>query len=370
MTAALEKIREPEGAVRQTHPLKLEPSPNFAQWLAELNTSLCLTTYQAGKIFLIGSADGERLSLFERTLNRCMGLAVTPRSIYVSTQWQLWRLENALSQGQTKDGYDRAATIACAHEFIMELPQGATVTGDIDIHDMAVDVDERLVFVNTLFSCLATTSETHSFRPLWKPSFITNLAPEDRCHLNGLAMRDGIPAYVTAVSQTDSVGGWREHRRRGGCVIDVKSNDVVGHGLSMPHSPRWHDDKLWLHNSGSGEFGFIDFATGRFEPVCCCPGYLRGLTFCGGYAVMGLSRPRGAAAFAGLVLDDTLKKAGIDAQCGLLVVDLTTGETVHSLKIEGVVEELYDVAALPGVSRPMAIGLQSDDIARVISIEE
>ena len=153
-------------------------------------------------------------------------------------------------------------------------------------------------------------------------------------------------------------------------MIDVKSNDVVGHGLSMPHSPRWHDDKLWLHNSGSGEFGFIDFATGRFEPVCCCPGYLCGLTFCGGYAVMGLSRPRGAAAFAGLVLDDTLKKAGIDAQCGLLVVDLTTGETVHSLKIEGVVEELYDVAALPGVSRPMAIGLQSDDIARVISIEE
>ncbi len=357
--ATIEKTHEPETAATQSPPLKLEPSSKFAQWLAELETSHCLTTYQAGKIFMIGSAEGDRLSVFERTLNRCMGLAVTPRSVYVSTQWQLWHLENAMAEGRSKDGYDG-----------VYVPQAGSVTGELDIHDMAVDDDDRLIFVNTLFSCLATTSDTHSFKPLWQPKFITELAPEDRCHLNGLAMRDGKAAYVTAVSQTDNAEGWREHRRRGGCVIDVKTHDIVGHGLSMPHSPRWHDDKLWLHNSGSGEFGFIDFETGRFEPVVCCPGYLRGLTFCGGYAVMGLSKPRGNKAFAGLVLDDTLKKADVSAQCGLLVVDLTTGETVHSLKIDGVVEELYDVAALAGVSRPMTVGFQNDDIRRVISIEE
>lgn len=358
-TATLEKPPAPEDEVRQAPPLNLEPSSKFVSWLAELETSLCLTTYQSGKIFMIGTADGERLSVFERTLNRCMGLAVTDRSVYVSTLWQLWRLENALPAGQSKDGYDS-----------IYVPQMGSVTGDLDIHDMAVDDDGRLIFVNTLFSCLATTSETHSFRPMWKPDFITSLAPEDRCHLNGLAMRDGKAAYVTVVSKTDTAGGWREHRRRGGCVIDVKTNEIVAHGLSMPHSPRWHDGKLWLHNSGSGEFGYVDFKSGRFEPLVCCPGYLRGLTFCGDYAVMGLSKPRGSKAFEGLVLEDTLKKAGVSAQCGLLVVDLNTGETVHSLKFDGVVDELYDVAALPGVSRPMAVGLQSDDIRRVISIEE
>ena len=308
---------------------------------------------------MIGSTESDRLSVFERTLNRCMGLAATPRSIYVSTQWQLWRMENVLPAGKTKDGYDG-----------VYVPQVGTVTGDIDIHDIAVDTDGRVIFVNTLFSCLATTSDTHSFRPLWKPHFVTDLAPEDRCHLNGLAMRDGKPAFVTAVSQSDNVEGWRESRRDDGCVIDVKSNEIVAHGLSMPHSPRCHGDKLWLHNSGSGEFGHIDLASGRFEPVCFCPGYLRGLTFCDGYAVMGLSKPRGNKAFDGLALDTTLKKSKVSAQCGLVVVDLTTGETVHSLKIDGVVEELYDVVTLPGISRPTTIGFQTDDIRRVISIEQ
>lgn len=360
MSAVSEKTRTPKAAAIEKPQLLLEPSPQFAKWLAGIKTSLCLTTYQAGKIFMIGSTEGDRLSVFERTLNRCMGLAATPRSsIYVSTQWQLWRLENALPDGQSKDGYDG-----------VYVPQVGTVTGDIDIHDMAVDGDGKLVFVNTKFSCLATTSEIHSFRPLWQPSFITDLLPEDRCHLNGLAMRDGKPAFVTAVSQTNSADSWRESRGKGGCVIDVESNEIVAKGLSMPHSPRWHDDKLWLHNSGSGEFGYIDLATGKLEPVCFCPGYLRGLAFCDGHAVMGLSKPRGKKAFAGLALDATLKKSKVDAQCGLVVVDLTTGETVHSLKFDGIIEELYDVIPLPGVSRAMTIGFQNDDIRRVISIEQ
>ncbi|MDH3738500.1 MAG: TIGR03032 family protein [Alphaproteobacteria bacterium] len=360
MGAVAAKSRKSKAAAVPDAPkLVLEPSPHFAKWLAGLKTSLCLTTYQAGKIFMIGSAEGDRLSVFERTLSRCMGLAATPNSIYVSTQWQLWRLENALPEGETKEGYDA-----------VYVPQVGSVTGEIDIHDMAIDGDGQLVFVNTLFSCLATSSDTHSFRPLWQPSFITDLVPEDRCHLNGLALRDGAPAFVTAVSQTDTAEGWRKSRDKGGCVIDIKSNEVVAKGLSMPHSPRWHDDKLWLHNSGTGEFGHVDLATGKLEPVCFCPGYLRGLTFCDGYAVMGLSKPRGKKAFAGLALDATLKKSKVDAQCGLVVVDLTSGETVHSLKFDGIVEELYDVITLPGINRAMTVGFQNDDIRRVISIEQ
>lgn len=243
-----------------------------------------------------------------------MGMVAAGNSLYISTLWQLWRFGNALAPGQVKDGYDR-----------VYVPQVGTVTGDLDIHDLGLDGDGRLIFVNTLFSCLATTSDTHSFKPLWKPRFITKLAAEDRCHLNG---------------------------------------------LSMPHSPRWHQGRLWLHNSGTGEFGYADLEAGRFEPVAFCPGYLRGLSLHGGYAVMGLSKPRQNRTFTGLALDDALVEKQTAARCGLHVVDLNSGDTVHWLRLEGIVEELYDVVVLPGARRPMAIGMVSDEIRRVISIGE
>ena len=339
--------------------LELMPSRQFPEWLAEQKLSLAFTTYQAGKLFFIGLQPDGRLSIFERTLNRCMGMVATGNSLYVSTLWQLWRFENALLPGQAQNGYDRV--------FV---PQVGCVTGDLDIHDLGVDAHDRLVFVNTLFACLASVSESHSFRPLWKPPFVTKLAAEDRCHLNGLAMKDGRPGFVTAVSESDVADGWRDHRRDGGVVIDVAANAVVAGGLSMPHSPRWYQDQLWVHNSGTGEFGRVDLKAGRFEPVTFCPGYLRGLAFIGDYAVMGLSKPRENKTFTGLALDDALAQKKTEARCAIQVVDLRSGDVVHWLRIEGIVEELYDVVALPGVRRPMAIGFMSDEIRRVISIAD
>ena len=225
------------------------------------------------------------------------------------------------------------------------------------------------VFVNTLFSCLARPSGTHSFTPVWQPRFISRLAAEDRCHLNGLAMRDGRPAFVTLVGPSDVADGWREHRRSGGLVIDVASGEAVAGGLSMPHSPRWHGGRLWLLNSGTGEFGHVDLATGRFEPVAFCPGYARGLAFIDGFAVIGLSRPRAKTpTFEGLALGERLEQKGAEPRCGLHVVDLATGDASHWLRIEGVVEELYDVIALPGLRRPMALGFMTDEIRRVIRV--
>ena len=336
---------------------ELSTSRQFSSWLAEQGVSLSFTTYQAGKVFLIGLRPGGRLSVFERTLSRCLGMVADGNSLYISTLYQLWRFENTLKAGQKHNDYDR-----------VYVPQVGFVTGDVDIHDLAVDHDGKMIFVNTLFSCLATVSETHSFVPLWRPPFISKLAAEDRCHMNGLAMREGRPAFVTAVSESDVADGWREKRRDGGCLVDVQANKVVLRGLSMPHSPRWYEDRLWLHNSGTGEFGYADPGDGRFEPVCFCPGYLRGLDFVGDFAVVGLSKPRENRAFSGLPLDDALEEKKVEARCAIHVIDLRTGDTVHWLRIEGVVQELYDVVVLHDCQRPMAIGFQTDEIRRVISI--
>lgn len=338
---------------------EITTSRHLMAWMAEQKLSIALTTYQIGKLFLLGLKSGGELSVFERSFNRCMGLCPTGNGFYMSSLHQVWRFENLFTQGEQQDGYDR-----------LYGPQVGNITGDLDIHDMAVDAQGRLVFVNTLFGCLATLSDTHSFKPLWRPPFLSKLAAEDRCHLNGLAMRDGQPAFVTAVGASDVVDGWRDHRAGGGLVMDVRGDAVVAGGLSMPHSPRWHQGRLWLLNSGTGEFGHVELDSGRFVPVTFCAGYMRGLYFHGDYALVGLSKPRHNRTFSGLPLDERLKSRGAEARCGVQVIDLRTGDAVHWLRIEGVVDELYDVITLPNVRRPMALGFKTDEINRVLSIEQ
>ncbi|MGH8671758.1 MAG: DUF4915 domain-containing protein [Burkholderiales bacterium] len=116
------------------------------------------------------------------------------------------------------------------------------------------------------------------------------------------------------------------------------------------------------------DFGHVDVKRGRFEPIAFCPGYLRGLSFVGDFAVVGLSLARDNKTFSGLALDENLEKRGAEARCGLQVIDLRSGDVVHWLRIEGVVKELYDVAVLPGVQRPMALGFKTDEIRRTLSI--
>jgi len=340
-----------------TPSLEITASRQFMSWLQEQNTSLIFTTYQIGKVFLIGSKPDGKMSVFERTFNRCMGLWASSQTVYMSSLYQLWRFENTLKPGENYQGYDR-----------LYVPQMGYTTGDIDAHDVAMHKNGKPVFVNTLFSCLAQPSEEYSFEPIWKPPFVSKLAAEDRCHLNGLAMQDGEPQFVTCVGQSDVNEGWREHRVGGGCVVDVASNEIVATGFSMPHSPRLYKDKLWLLNSGRGEFGYVDLNTGKFEPVAFCPGYLRGLNFIGDYAIVGLSKPRGNKTFSGLPLDELLTEKNASARCALQVIDLKSGDVVHELRIEGVVDELYDVCPLPGVRQPMALGFKTDEIRHILSL--
>ncbi len=339
--------------------LELSGSRLFTSWLAGQKTSLAFTTYQAGKLFLIGLKSDGSLSVFERTFDRCMGLGVRDRQLWMSSLYQLWRFEDFLDPGEHKDGHDAVFVPVVGH-----------TTGDIDIHDIHAGADGQATFVATRFNCLATLADLGSFRPVWRPPFIDRIAAEDRCHLNGMAIgEDGRPAYATCVGVSNIAEGWREHRRDGGVVVDVASGEVVASGLSMPHSPRLYDGKLWLLQTGTGEFGHIDLATGAFEPLCFLPGFARGVSFIGDYAVIGLSRPRENRTFEGLVLNERLEQAGIAPRCALYVVNLKTGDMEHWLEIRGVVQELYDVATLPGIIRPMALGFRTDEIRFVVRPE-
>jgi len=339
----------------------LTTSRGFTSWLARIGGSLAFTTYQAGKVFFLGLKPDGKQSVHERTFARCMGLGVSKdaRTLLLATHYQIYRFDNVLPSG-AKSGHNDAIYV----------PRLSWITGDLDVHDVDFDPAGRPIFVNTLFSCIAEASDGYSFKPLWRPPFITKLAPEDRCHLNGMALAEGRPRYATAVSMSDVADGWRDKRADGGIVIDIASNEVICDGLSMPHSPRLHGEKLWLLNSGTGELGFVDRDAKRFSPVAFCPGYARGLAFAGDCAIVGLSLPRENRTFQGLPLDGALTSRHAEARCGLVIVDLATGDTIAWVRLEGVVRELYDVAFLPGLQMPAAIGFKTDEILRVISIDE
>jgi uncharacterized protein (TIGR03032 family) len=337
-------------------------SQTFSGWLAEQNCSIGLTTYQAGRLFLVGRRPNGAIRAHERMIEQCQGLWTDGQTVWASSMHAIWRFENEIPAGQvTAAGVDR--------RFV---PREGRVTGRIDCHDIGmttIDGQKRPIFVSTLYNCLATISETAGSKLYWKPPFISDLQPEDRCHLNGLAMDGERPAYVSAVSRSDVLDGWRERRRDGGVIIDVESGEVVASGFSMPHSPRLYDGKLWVLNSGEGTFGTVDPKDGTFTPVAFCPGYARGLSFIGRYAVIGLSRPRRNQTFEGLALDELLASKDAVPRCGLIIVDIDTGRTVEWLRFEHTIDELYDVAVVPGVVQGELVGFKGDDIQKAIAIE-
>lgn len=349
------------GAEAPQEVFRADASRGFNAWLESQNASLAITTYRVGKIMFFGLDEKKDLWIFNRNIGRCLGLTSYENGFWVSSNTQFFRFENLVRPGQLGQG-------GCDAYYA---PRMSYFTGDLDIHDVALDKDGSPVFINTLFNCLAKPSAEHSFEPIWQPPFISKLVAEDRCHLNGLALRDGVPRYVTMISQTDVYEGWRGQRESGGVVMDISNNEVVCDGLSMPHSPRWHDGKLWLHNSGTGDFGYVDMEKETFVPLAFCPGYLRGLDFIGDHAVVGLSKPRDEnKTFTGLALDGRLKEKGIEPRSGLYFIDLKTGTITHSLVFEGIVDELYDVAVLNGVRKPGAIGPLGEEIKTVLSISD
>src|SRR5262245_18610499 len=303
-------------------PLRSIHTTNFGPLLGELGLSLLVATYQAGKLVVLRQNDQGTLNTHFRTFQRPMGLAVAGDRLALGTALEVWEYHNLPAVARNLEP-------AGSHDACF-LPRQGHVTGDVQVHEMAwvprPGKDEpELWFVNTRFSCLCTREMPYSFAPRWRPKFITAIAPEDRCHINGLGVRDGQVRYATALGATDTPGGWRERKKDGGVLLDVAHDAVLARGLSMPHSPRWYAGKLWVLNSGEGGLGTVDPATGKYEEVASLPGFTRGLDFVGPLAFVGLSQVRESAVFSGIAIAE---RPVAERCCGVWVVNIRSGRVV------------------------------------------
>jgi len=323
----------------ETDPLRSVYTSNLPDILAQLNISLVVSTYQAGKVVLVRN-DGDTINTHFRTFQKPMGMAVHQNRLTIGGSKTVWYLRNMPAVAQKLDPPGK-------HDGCY-LPRRVHVTGDIDIHEMAYAADDELWIVNTRFCCLCTLDQDHSFYPRWRPHFVTALAPQDRCHLNGMAMVNGRPKYVTALGETDTPGGWRENKRDGGILMDVETNEVLLRRRSMPHSPRWYGDRLWLLESGEGSLALVDLDAGTWRTVAQLPGYTRGIDFVGPLAFIGLSQVRETAIFSGIPVVERLK----ERICGVWVVNIQTRQTVAFLRFEEGVQEIFAVQVLRGVRFP------------------
>jgi uncharacterized protein (TIGR03032 family) len=314
----------------------------FPALLRELKISLLVSTYQAGKLIVV-RAQGHELNTHFRNFMSPMGVVYQAETgrLAIGAKSEVWEFHN-----QTDVAPKLEPKEMCDAAF---LPRRVHHSGDIRIHEMGY-IGREIWAVNTRFSCLCTFDADNSFVPRWRPKFVSALAPEDRCHLNGMAIADGRAKLVTCLGATDTQGGWRENKRNGGLVLDVDTGETLISGLSMPHSPRFHGGRVWVLESGYGTLSTADLKTGKTEIVTKLPGFTRGLDFYGPFAFIGLSQVRESAVFSGIPLVEELSES--ERTCGVYVVDIRTGATVAFLRFEGIVQEIFAVTVLPGIVFP------------------
>lgn len=329
----------PEGTADALPALRSVHTENLPLILKETNSSLAVTTYQAGKLVFL-RPQGKKLNTHFRAFDSPMGLAANHQILSIGTPGHIYHYRNMPAVAQKRE--------PIGHVDACYMPRDSHTTGDILVHEMAYGENDELWVVNTRFSCLCTLDNINSFVPRWKPSFITGYSPNDRCHLNGLGMVDGKPKYVTALGETNAPTGWRDNKRNGGIIIDVPSGEIVARNLSMPHSPRWHNGQLWVLESGKGTLSIVDLKTGKHEAVATVPGFTRGLDFWGPLAFIGLSQVRETAVFSGIPITEQ----NIERNSGVWIINIEIGQVIAFVKFEDALQEIFAVQILQGIVGP------------------
>ncbi|HEX4300856.1 MAG TPA: TIGR03032 family protein [Gammaproteobacteria bacterium] len=337
-------------------PFRCEPDEGFIRWLSSSGGSIVLSTYQAGILAFFGW-NGHQVTVLLRRFEKCMGLDVAGDRLALATRRDLMVFGNsrALAPNFRKGArYDA-----------LYIPRQSYHMPELAIHDVGF-VGDEIWMVNTRFNCLASPSDTHTFRPRWRPPFIKDLGPDDRCHLNGMAVADGAVRYVTAMGTADVAGSWREHKADGGVVMEVPTGEVVLGGLAMPHSPRLHRGELYVLDSGKGLLLKVDAAAGKAETVVSLPGYLRGLSFVGDHALVGMCQSRETAVFGGMPVQTEHEQL----LCGIAIVDLRSGHETGRLLITSGCTEVYDLRFLAAAPQAMIVNLEQAENNEAISVPD
>ena len=345
---------------------------NLPKILKKLNISLVVTSYQTARLFFIRS-DGERIETNFKEYPRPMGIYADEhrltlgtfsevlefkRSNDILTQIKSGKLDNEkkfTKKTLEKDKEQREAFKKHRKEELDEiknadalyLPRASITTGMINIHDIAWG-NEGLWVVNSTFSCLSTLSPDCSFVAKWKPPFISELVAEDRCHLNGMAMKDGKPKYVTTFNQFDECDSWTKKSKHNGTLIDVDTNEILLEGLIMPHSPRYHKGFVYVCESGTGQVWKYNPKTKKKEELVKLQGFTRGMSFYGDLMFVGLSKSRASD----IKNPIPLTKEYNETFSGIWIINLTNGSEIAHIKFEGDVDQIYDVAVIPNATQP------------------
>jgi uncharacterized protein (TIGR03032 family) len=338
-------------------PFSCKYTPNLPEFLMQMQASIIITTYQAGKVIFISSKNENELVQLPRTFHKPMGVALQGDKMAIATKDEVVVLVNdkriAPVYPRKPNTYDN-----------FFLPRATYYTGQVDIHDLDYGT-AGLWAVNTSFSCLTLVNDDFSFVPKWQPHFISDLASEDRCHLNGMALQNGKPTFVTALGTGNTPQSWRQNIVKGGVLMDVSTNEIVTKGLAMPHSPRFYKNDLMVLLSAAGEFGRIDTTTGKYETVTKLNAFVRGLAIVGDFAFIGVSKLRqNSSTFKDLEI------AKLSSWSGVSIVHIPSGAVAAQLQYLASVDEIYDIQILPNASRPNILNHYTEDYKKALSIPE
>ncbi len=250
------------------------------------------------------------------------------------------------------------------HYSHLYIPQCKFNTGIVDTHEITW-TDQGLLFTNTLFSCLSRMSYHYHFEEAWRPSFISELAPEDRCHLNGIALRDGKPKYATMFAKTDENKGWRKLPFDSGLLMDIESGEILLDKLALPHSPVYFDNKIYFLQSATGDVMYYDLKTKQAVKLNNFKSFVRGMEVLDKYIFLGMSKIRPDSQFF-----SELPVTAEESTCAIRVLNRETGKEVAGLTYTDKIEEIFAVKIARGVKCPGLLTERDELYDKCLSIPD